>query len=279
MNLTTHPLPSPRYTIQELDRVIDALKPYVSEERQRRIESAIASRTRDVVLVLEDVSSDHNASAVLRTADAFGVLEVNIIERSSRFAIHAKTSSGAHKWLELRRHAAAPTVYEELRERGYSIWASSVHGDAIPVGEVDVSRRIALVFGNEHEGLSAAAAEAADGRFRVPMQGFVESLNVSVATAVAMYDVLRRRRLEGLLSGLAEDDARRLRAEWYALSVRAAGPLLARHGLEVPRRARDPVRFIEGGEPDLDEEPSAWPEGVESREEAGSGKDDGGRGT
>ncbi len=110
-------------------------------------------------------------------------------------------------------------MYAELTRRGYAVWASSVHGDAVSIGDLDVSGKIALVFGNEHQGLSREAEEAAHGRFHVPMHGFVESLNVSVATAISMFDVLRRMRASNRDLGLPPLESKRLHAEWMALGA------------------------------------------------------------
>lgn len=217
-----------------LERAIAALLPFVSPERQKRIDDVLATKTRDVVLVLEDIFDEHNASAVLRTAEAFGVLEVHAVERTCRFVIDAQTSMGTHKWIDLVREKSTALPYEKLRARGYAIYASSIRGDAVNLDQIPTDRPIALVFGNEHEGLTLDAQSSADARFRVPMHGFVESLNVSVATSISMYDVLGRKRKSGRNMGLDPHDLLALRADWYARSVRAAKPILARAGLAFP---------------------------------------------
>lgn len=229
----------PRYehfrTLEEpvLLRALDVLGPFVTPERQKRIDDVLATKTRDVVLVLEDIYDEHNASAVLRTAESFGVLEVHAVEATCAFVVDAQTSMGSHKWIELTKHKATTTPYEALRARGYAIYASSIRGDAVNIEDVPIDRPIALVFGNEHEGLSKQAQEAAAGRFRVPMHGFVESLNVSVATAISMYDVLQRKRKSGRPLGLDPLDALRLRAAWFARSVRASKLILERAGVAL----------------------------------------------
>ncbi len=217
-----------------LQRAIDVLSPFVSPERQKRIDEVLASKTRDVVLVLEDIYDEHNASAVLRTAEAFGVLEVHAVERTCRFVIDAQTSMGTHKWIDLIRQKSTEHPYEKLKARGYAVYASSIRGDAVDLDQIPVDRPIALVFGNEHEGLTLDAQSTADARFRVPMRGFVESLNVSVATAISMYDVLERKRKSGRNLELEAHDRLALRADWYARSVRAAKPILMRAGLAFP---------------------------------------------
>jgi tRNA (guanosine-2'-O-)-methyltransferase len=227
-------------TPEQADQVVAHLTEYVSESRRERVEVALAARTRDVAVVLEDIFSEHNASAVLRTSEAFGVLEVHTVPRAVQFRLSRRVSLGSHRWVDLHRHPDADTAYAALRARGFRIWAADVHGDPRPLEEVPVDAPVALVFGNEHEGLTRQAVEAADGIFKVPMTGFVESLNISVAAAVSVYDVLARRRARGLLRGLEPAELRQLRAAWYAMSVRAAPGLLARAGLPCP------VMVVEG---------------------------------
>ncbi len=214
-----------------LDRMIATLAPFVSEERKARIAATIAARTREVVLVLEDFYDDQNASAVLRTAEAFGVLEVHTIERTLPFEVNTKISSGAYKWLDLVHHKDAAPCYADLKARGYTIWASGIRGDTVPLEAIDVRPKIALVFGNEHQGLTEHAMGHADGRFKVPMHGFVESLNVSVAAGVSTYHVLQQKRALGTALHLSDREKKRLRAEWFARTVRASKALLAREGL------------------------------------------------
>jgi tRNA (guanosine-2'-O-)-methyltransferase len=225
-------------------RMIEVLRPFVSHERQARIDRAIATRTRQVVVVLENLYDEHNASAVLRTAEAFGVHEVHVVEDQVRFVVNTKTSSGAYKWLDLHRHPSPRDAYQALRASGHRVWASSVKGDAVDLGAIDVSTPIALVFGNEHQGLAEQSIAAADGRFRVPMGGFVESLNVSVAAAVSLYDVLSRKRGREDIR-LSEPEQQRLRAAWFALSVKAAKPLLAKAGLPFPVLKRQTTHWVE----------------------------------
>lgn len=235
------PAPYDTVDLEAADRVVEVLRPYVSPDRQARLEASLESRTEDVNIVLEDIYSEHNAAAVLRSADAFGLLEAHIVPATLAFRVSRKVSIGAHKWLDVRHYPSPTAAYEALRARGFEVWASAIHGDAVPLAEVPVDRPTALVFGNEHAGLSKVATRAADGRFRVPMTGFVESLNISVAAAVSMFDVTRRRREAGRWSGLPAARVRRLRAAWYVLSVRAARQMLAQAGLPVPVMTPEPL--------------------------------------
>src|SRR5262245_8411990 len=150
-----------------LEKAIAALAPFVTPERQKRIDEVLATKTRELVLVLEDIYDEQNASAVLRTAESFGVLEVHAVERTCAFIVDRQISLGSQKWIELYKHKSTDAPYRALAERGYTIFASSIRGDAIDVDLVPIDRPLVLVFGNEHEGLSIEAQEAASGRFRV----------------------------------------------------------------------------------------------------------------
>jgi tRNA (guanosine-2'-O-)-methyltransferase len=230
---------------QTAERIVSVLSPMVLDARRERLEQALARRTRDVTVVIENIANEHNAAAVLRSAEAFGCFEVHIVESESSFQVSRNVASGAHKWLHLSRHASTAGTYEELRSRGYEIWASVVRGDSVPIYEVPADRKVALVFGNEHRGLSEEAIESADGRFMVPMTGMVESLNISVAAATSCWDVMSRRRTEGAPMGLDPEDRRCVLAAWLARSARGARALLAREGLPFPVLLDRPLQMID----------------------------------
>ena len=215
-------------------QIISALEPYVSEARQARIREVLRARTRDVTAVLEDVVNDHNGAAVLRTADALGLMEVHLIPGESSFRPSRKVAQGAQKWIDMVRHDSVEACYAGLRRRGFELWVSAVRGDTRPVERIPTDRPVALVFGNEHDGVSPEAMASADGLFHVPMYGFVESLNISVAAALALASVLGARRDEGCLRGLGQADQLRAQARWFIRSVKAAPQLLARAGLTLP---------------------------------------------
>lgn len=218
-----------------LDRVIETLEPFLTGDRRDRFKAALDTRTRGVSLVLEDIANEHNGAAVLRTAEAFGYFEVHVIEpEADRFKISRKIAKGAEKWLDLRRYTSAKKAYETLRAQGKKIWASTLHGEAVDVHQIPVDTPLALVFGNELLGLSPEAIARADGYFRIPMTGFVESFNISVAAAITSYDVALRRREKGLENGLDPDDRRRVHASWLVKSLRSSPQILERANLPVP---------------------------------------------
>lgn len=232
----------------ELARVIETLTPFVSERRRARIQQALSARTRDVRLVLEDIYDEHNGGAVMRSAEAFGLLDVHLISSDHPFYVSRKVSRGTHKWLRVHTHKSAAEAYAELRADGVEVWASALRGDSCSLFELPTDRPIALVFGNEHDGVSEAALSAADGRFTVPMVGFAESLNISVAAAVSVFEVLRQRRAAGTLQLLSAAETERLRAAWYVLSVKGAAAILRRYGAPVPALSEAPLTLRERGE-------------------------------
>lgn len=229
------------------ERVLEVLRPYVSEARQRRMTEVLHARTREVTVVLEDVMNDHNGAAVMRTADALGLMEIHVVTGPEGFRASRKVARGSQRWVEVIRHDSVEAAYAALRGRGYKIWAATVHGQSfVPVNDIPREQRVALVFGNELDGLSDSAQGEADARFRVPMHGFVESLNISVAAALALSAVVEPRRQAGTLAPLDADERLCIEARWYRQSVRASAQLLARAGLPTFDDEPSDVELVEG---------------------------------
>ncbi len=165
--------------------VIEALSPVVTPERRKRIDQVVSQRTDDLVVVLDSVSDPHNSSAVLRSADAFGIQTVHVIVGSYGFRASRGVSKGTHRWLDVIRYESAEACAKRLKDAGYAIYVAATGGDC-DLEALRTKTRLAVVFGNEHRGVSPAWAELADGTFSIPMRGFVESLNVSVAAAITL---------------------------------------------------------------------------------------------
>jgi tRNA (guanosine-2'-O-)-methyltransferase len=209
--------------------VVLALAPLVTEARLARIDAVIAKRTRSLVPVLEDLADPHNGAAVLRSADAFGCHEVHVIEKGRPFAISHRVSRGTHRWLELVHHASTEVCLDALHARGYQVFVAAMDGTLTPE---DLARvpRAAVVFGNEHRGVSDAVRAAAAGTYAIPMVGFVESLNVSVASAITLYVASRGRH------GDLDEEARlEIRARLLFSSVRDAEQIVRDHLERVAR--------------------------------------------
>ncbi len=171
--------------------------------RRQRIEEVLRRRQPDLTVVLENVHDPHNVSAVLRTCDAVGILEVHLLYTVEPFPeISHRTSASAYKWIMLRRHSDVARCYEYLRRQGLEIWATAQRQEAVSIFAMDFTRPVALVFGNEHRGVSEEAQRLADGLCWIPQVGMVRSLNISVACAVALYEAFRQRWAAGFYERL-----------------------------------------------------------------------------
>lgn len=190
-----------------------------TERRQRRIAEALRRRQPDLTVVLENVHDPHNVSAVLRSCDAVGVLRVHLvytIETPPTEPFARTTSASAAKWIEVVRHRSIADCYRTLRDAGLTILATALGPQSRDLYEVDLRRPIALAFGNEMRGLSEEAIACADEVVAIPMVGLVQSLNISVACAVALYEAMRQRRQAGDYDRpkLSEPELQRLMEEW-----------------------------------------------------------------
>ncbi len=169
--------------------------------------------------MLEDVHDPHNASAVMRSCDGVGILDVHLVyvhEEPPRRSFARTTSASAAKWVRLQYHDSIEACYAVLRERGFSIYATALGQESVDLYDIDLTRPTALVFGNEHRGVSPEAIDGADATVFIPMQGMVESLNISVACAVSLYEAMRQRMAAGMYASpeLSESELAALEAEW-----------------------------------------------------------------
>jgi tRNA (guanosine-2'-O-)-methyltransferase len=167
-----------------------------TERRQARIRSVLSRRQPDLTVVLENIHDPHNVSAILRSCDAVGVLRahaVYTVEEPPAGAFARQTSASAAKWVDVERHVSVVACYETLREAGFQILVTSLGPDSRSLDEWDLTAPTALILGNEMRGVSAEAREQADGAIAIPMMGMVQSLNVSVACAVCLYEAHRQR--------------------------------------------------------------------------------------
>ncbi|MBK8171628.1 MAG: RNA methyltransferase [Sandaracinaceae bacterium] len=193
--------------------VIEALSPLVSDERHARIESVLNGRTRDVIPVLEGLTDPHNTAAVLRSADAFGIQEVHVIDEASRFVASIRVTKGTERWLDIVRSNDTLSAVRALQSRGYKVLYASMEGSMTPEDLASIDK-VAIVFGNEHAGVSESMRQAADGSYRIAMRGFVESLNVSVAAGITLHEAMRNR-----TPHLDAEDRLALRARFLMVSV------------------------------------------------------------
>lgn len=164
------------------------------ERRKNKIVNVLARRQPDLTLVMENIHDPHNVSAMLRSADAVGIHEVNLVYTNQKFPrIGSKSSSSANKWIQRRKFSSVQECYDKLHDEGFQILATRLDDSARKLYEFDLVKPTAFVFGNEHAGVSDDAARLADATLYIPMMGMIQSLNVSVACAVTIYEALRQR--------------------------------------------------------------------------------------
>lgn len=184
-------------------------------ERLQKVERVLSSRQADLRIVLEGVTNAHNASAVMRTCDATGVLHLDLIGPNPELLRPNKAiSTRADKWLEIGVHPDPASCFSPLKAAGFEIVATHLAHDAVPYTEVDFAKPVVLVFGSESEGLTDNSLAFADRNIRIPMFGMVQSLNLSVSVAVILYEALRQRAEKGYVSKLEGAEFERLKARW-----------------------------------------------------------------
>ena len=171
----------------------------ISDKRKQKLTRVLSQRQRDLTIVLENVHDPHNVSAVLRTADAVGIFQVHLIYTQESFPkLGKKSSASAKKWIEVHHHSDVASCFQILHNEGFHIVASHLTKSASSLFDLNLKERIAFVLGNEHRGVSDEACRLADAIYFIPMMGMIQSLNISVATAVSVYEALRQRQLGGM---------------------------------------------------------------------------------
>jgi tRNA (guanosine-2'-O-)-methyltransferase len=190
-------------------------------ERIAKVERVLSSRQADLRVVLEGVTIAHNASAVVRTCDAAGILYLDLVSPNPELLrFNEAISTRADKWLEIAVHPTPAECLGPLKRAGFEIVATHLQKDTLPYTAVDFARPIALVFGSESEGISDESLAFADKIVRIPMLGMVQSLNLSVSVAVILYEALRQRAEKGYLdkARLPGEEFERLKKRWLNLS-------------------------------------------------------------
>lgn len=190
----------------------------MTPERTERLERVLAHRQPDLTVVLENVFDPHNISAVMRTCDAVGIQDIFIL--NTKIPAHkkwgAKSSSSAAKWLTVHQYTDAAECFAALRKRYKKIYTTHLSTDAVSLHALDLTEPVALVFGNEHSGVSDEIIGMADGNFIIPQVGIIKSLNISVACAVSVYEAYRQKHAAGHYDAmkLEGQQLQTLRTEW-----------------------------------------------------------------
>lgn len=200
------------------------------EERIARFEKMLRERTRHLTIVLDKVVDPHNISAVLRTAECFGIQDVHLLETDRPFKAARKIQRGSVQWVDLYKYKpgeeSALECIHQLKEKGYKIVATSPHTRQQSVADLDISKPIALILGQERDGVSELMKEHADEFVVIPMQGFTESLNISVAASIMIYELNNRLRDSNITYHLSDEEKYDLMVKWTYNSLENAEGIL-----------------------------------------------------
>jgi len=194
----------------------------LTEQRLARIAAVVSTRLASVTVVLDRLLDAHNVAAVLRTAEGLGLQRVHVVPHTARDeAAHRRVTQDAHKWLDVEMHADGADAARALSNAGFTVLAGHLDLQARPYTEIAADRPVALLFGNEHEGPSEKTIAACAGTFRIPMAGFTQSFNVSVAAGIALAQICAARRAFLRSPGdLPSDERRALRSRFLRLAAR-----------------------------------------------------------
>ena len=206
-------------------KLIQHLKNFVTTERFDLFSKIVQDRTRYMTVVLEDIFQPHNASAVLRSCDCFGVQDVHIIENENEYKVNPDVALGSSKWLNLYKYNSEKnntlSAINSLKEKGYRIIATTPHTDDVNLEDFDVSKgKFALMFGSELPGLSDTAMKNADEFLKIPMFGFTESFNISVSAAVILHHLSLKLRQSGINIFLDENEKNEIILNWLKNSIK-----------------------------------------------------------
>jgi tRNA (guanosine-2'-O-)-methyltransferase len=220
------------YTYEQKEQLYEALSEFFSENKRQLLDQNIQNRTKHITLVMEDIFQSQNASAVLRTADCFGIQDVHIIENQYEYTLNPDVALGSSKWVNYYRYNKKNEnntllAYDDLRKKGYKIIATLPHENDVMLQDLDISQPIALVFGTEKTGLTETAIKNADAFVKIPMYGFTESFNISVSAALcSFYLTEKMRNTTGLDWKLTKNQQIEQKLYWARQIVREADKIM-----------------------------------------------------
>ena len=210
------------------EKLLTYLECFITEERKERFLNIINARTNHFTVAMEDVFQMHNTSAVVRTCEVFGVQQAHSIEGRYGKRLDAKIAMGAQKWVDVYRYTDTQSCIDALRAKGYQIVATTPHKDAYYLNDFDISKKSAFFFGTDKEGLSEQVLTQADTYLKIPMVGFTESLNISVAVAIVLQQLTDKLRRSEVAWQLTDEERLTTLIDWTKKSVRNVKDVLKR---------------------------------------------------
>jgi tRNA (guanosine-2'-O-)-methyltransferase len=207
-----------KLTRTEKQELLFFLEEFITPNKKNKFDALIQKRTRHLTIILEDIYQPHNASAVLRSCDCFGIQDVHIIENMNTYTVNPDVALGSSKWLTLIKYQARENntadCLRKLKSQGYRIIATTPHQNDFTPETLPLEQKTALLFGTELAGLSEEAMSLSDGFVRIPMYGFTESFNISVSAALLLYALSERLRKSAIPWQLTEDEMLEIRINW-----------------------------------------------------------------
>lgn len=219
--------------VQDKRSLLEYLQNFMMEERAIRFDEILEYRTRHFTMIVEDVYQDRNASAILRSCDCFGIQDVSIIERENKYKIAREIAKGSEKWVNA-------TIYDgyenntrkcmsDLREKGYRIVGASPHMTENTLDKFDISRKAAIFMGGEKDGLSEDVMSKADEFLYIPIVGFTESFNISVAAAIILYEITAKLRNSEIDWRLRDEEKLEIKLNWTIETIASSEYLIRKY--------------------------------------------------
>ena len=198
---------------------------FITPEKLARMSAIIEHRTEHVRIVLEDIFQPHNASAVMRSCECFGIQHLHVIENKNEYTLNREVTMGSTNWITLHRHRDKDVdntrnCINELRSLGYRIVATSLNPESIPLSELPLEEKTSLWFGTEEHGLTPQVLQAADAHVHIPMLGFTQSFNISVSAAICLYEIRNRMKQQGIPHNLSTRERRNVYRLWLRSSIK-----------------------------------------------------------
>jgi tRNA (guanosine-2'-O-)-methyltransferase len=210
-------------------REIEILTNLLSEKRLSKLQTVLKNRIDTITIVLEDLHDPHNISAIIRTAEGLGIQDIHIVENKHKFEVSKNISKYSHKWITTHKHNCTTECINGLKQKGFEICVSALAENSATLNEIEITEtsKTAFVLGSEHDGVSQEMKQLADKIFVIPMAGFTQSFNVSVAAAIILYSAIEKKRSTLNKNGtLNKERLNNLYLQWLKKSVKNSDKIL-----------------------------------------------------
>ncbi len=209
------------------------LENILTDNRKERFQQVLAKRTNHFTIAMEDIFQLHNASAVMRSCEVFGIQQLNVIEERYTKSIDKEIAMGAQKWVDVNRFDSISGCITNLKNKGYQIIATTPHENDCELDDFDITKPSALFFGTERDGLSEEVLQNADGFLKIPMAGFTESLNISVSAAIIIQNLMSRLHKSAINWQLSEGEMLEKRMQWAKNTIKDIKRIEERYYSEI----------------------------------------------